>query len=448
MHPAISIGYLKNIIINYYDQLINNIDIDIEKYTQDNHFDDIQKQEIEGKRKKWIKKIESTRNDNILNLHTNQNIGKFFSLNNNPELLNYELFKNGFLFFTKEKIYGNPEVFFVGKLIYRTGYISEFSRKKFKEILSCVDIEGTEFETIEFLNREVVDYCVIKSFYIQSANKECSDVLNLTQEFYENLSHLNVQYVCIKTIEIPIKTVLEELGLKNLRILEFDHLGIEKFSKRAFEGLVNLEELVINHNLFTDIEGNSFRDLKNLKKLDLTTNKLDNLESDVFNGLDNLENFAIKKDVFKNLKNLKCLNLCRNDLSYLCSNIFLGLKELREIDLSYNLIEFIEPETFNHLKNLVNDLSKINRDTFKGLNSLEKLFIQSNYLNFIDKHAFDHVPNLNMLDLWGNKLEIIDDSTFNRLTSLEYLNISWNKLEKLNDRCLLGLENLKELNLK
>lgn len=129
MQQSISIGFLQSLIIEYYDQLKSTIDIEIENYIRENHSES--RNEIEKKRKNWISKIESTQNDNLRNLE-NKNLSLFAKNGKSLELINGELFENGFLFFTKKKIDQNPENIFIGKLIYKNGHISEFSRRKFE----------------------------------------------------------------------------------------------------------------------------------------------------------------------------------------------------------------------------------------------------------------------------------------------------------------------------
>lgn len=121
-----SIEFFEKIIIGYYECLSNDIDIVTESFLKENYSNISLGERIQNKRKNWIEKINSTKKDNLINLATIQNFIKGFHTQKNSESINYELFKNGFLFLSKEKNFAD------WKLIYKKGYISEFSRRKFK----------------------------------------------------------------------------------------------------------------------------------------------------------------------------------------------------------------------------------------------------------------------------------------------------------------------------
>lgn len=127
-----SVEFFKKIIIEYYECLSNDIDIETENCLRDNLSNKTLIEKIQNRRNNRINKIKLTKKDNLVNLDTIQNHVKSFYSQENSELVNYELFKNGFLFFIKDKKFGNPEDIFNGILIYKKGYISEFSRRKFK----------------------------------------------------------------------------------------------------------------------------------------------------------------------------------------------------------------------------------------------------------------------------------------------------------------------------
>lgn len=89
------------------------------------------------------------------------------------------------------------------------------------------------------------------------------------------------------------------------------------------------------------------------------------------------------------------INLRGNELISLTANVFSGAENLRTIDLSFNRISMIEPETFMNLKSL-GDLNlshnQLNNNSFNrngidwidGIESLRSLDLSHNHLFYYD----------------------------------------------------------------
>ena len=127
-----SLGYFRHKIISYYEELINDIDLKTEEILSRKDIKDNQIQEINAKRNDWIKRIEFVREQNILNLETKTNSETLKLFKNDEEKLNYVLFKNGYLIFTEHKAFSEVDPLFIGKLIYKNGYLNKKLIQKYE----------------------------------------------------------------------------------------------------------------------------------------------------------------------------------------------------------------------------------------------------------------------------------------------------------------------------
>ena len=107
---------------------------------------------------------------------------------------------------------------------------------------------------------------------------------------------------------------------------------------------------------------------------------------------------------------------------------FFGLRFVREIDLSYNLIEEIQQSPFENLTE-----------------RLQVLNLGSNRLKEVGPRTFRGLTSLVMLNLTENGLQSIKENSFRRLKGLRYLHLCHNNITVLKSRSLFGLTNLEEV---
>lgn len=89
------------------------------------------------------------------------------------------------------------------------------------------------------------------------------------------------------------------------------------------------------------------------------------------------------------------LSLQHNELVEIPSRAIRNLKKLKYLDLSGNLIDCIE------------------LDSFAGLGgSLEHLILANNFIGSLPREAFASLPKLETIDLSGNNLAYIDVNVF------------------------------------
>ena len=104
------------------------------------------------------------------------------------------------------------------------------------------------------------------------------------------------------------------------------------------------------------------------------------------------------------------LDLYSNQIKDIPSGTFKNLWSLEDLDLRFNTIEDIDPETFLPLQQCTglwlsnNQLTCLRAGTFKGLVSLDVLDLFSNQISFIEDGTFSHLPLIRILYLNKNNL--------------------------------------------
>jgi Leucine-rich repeat (LRR) protein len=156
--------------------------------------------------------------------------------------------------------------------------------------------------------------------------------------------------------------------------------------------LEKLEYLNLDSNNIGLIEDGSFFNLKSLATLILSNNKL------------NLENSS--QTLFNPLTNIKLLDLSFNLIEFIQTNTFSDLLKLEVLDLSNNKIYLLEENSFSGLVNL-RDLHingndpdlKIENSSFIQFETIKTIFIDKSILNvsFHKSIFIDMVKNKNSI---------------------------------------------------
>ena len=118
------LSFFRQKIISYYEELINVIDVKTEEFLSHKNFESGDIDVINARRNEWINKIELVRKQNIFELDKTTNLATLNLLINDEEQLNYVLFKNGYLIFTQNKPFYDDDSLFIGKLIFKNGYLN------------------------------------------------------------------------------------------------------------------------------------------------------------------------------------------------------------------------------------------------------------------------------------------------------------------------------------
>ena len=127
------IGFFKNKIISYYEELTNKIDVVTEEFFSRENIQDSEVDGINARRNEWLQRIELVRKKNMFDLEKESNLDVLNMFVNDEEKLNYVLFKNGFLILTvKRKDYDVDPSFIGIQLIYKNGYMNKNLVQKYE----------------------------------------------------------------------------------------------------------------------------------------------------------------------------------------------------------------------------------------------------------------------------------------------------------------------------
>lgn len=152
------------------------------------------------------------------------------------------------------------------------------------------------------------------------------------------------------------------------------------------------------------------------------------------------------------------VNLRGNELIALSATVFGGALNLKTIDLSFNKISHVQPETFLNLRSLTdlnlshnqlhnNSFGRDGIDWTDGIESLKSLDLSYNLLFFYDflpYQAFSGLVNLEALNLKSNQITI-DYGAFSSNQMLKTLDFSYNNMTYFDLNFLLSISSLENL---
>ena len=156
-----------------------------------------------------------------------------------------------------------------------------------------------------------------------------------------------------------------------------------------------------------------------IQVLDLRGNAIDTLMSRAFSSA--------------GLINLQRIYLRNCSLRQVHKDAFQDLNIMIEVDLSYNQLTRLVPETFG---------------SNESPSKLRFLYLNGNPLHKLEAHQFPPLPHLRTLELMNCNLESLDKKAFMHLSALETLKLSDNRLTNLKPEVFLPLGKLKSLNLE
>ena len=240
--------------------------------------------------------------------------------------------------------------------------------------INYLDISFNNISTINnsmFIDKNSLKYINLES----SLNQEISSNLYWFNDYLETAILAN-NYLN----KFPIFcSYYSRSHVCNLENLNLEGNKLEILNKEDLIYLKSLKYLNLNRNLIQFIENNTFDQLINLEKLYLSGNRLSSNQT--FNPINS-------KFIFKYLFNLKELNLSYNCIEFLNENLFFNLNKLTTIDLSNNLIKSVKQNSFNRLFNLKNLYLQNNSDfllfeayqSFNQTKSIKNIFISKSIL--------------------------------------------------------------------
>lgn len=150
---------------------------------------------------------------------------------------------------------------------------------------------------------------------------------------------------------------------------------------------------------------------------------------------------------------IQVLMLNENNLQTLNREEFttLGLINLQKIYLKKSNIKYLHRETFKNLKILIeldlseNLIEQLDKQTFSGNDRLRILYLYSNPIKILIADQFPVLTYLRTIDLHNCEIASIDETSFSNVDSLEYLNLKQNALQTLPGSVFNHMKNLKTL---
>ncbi|GFS75354.1 relaxin receptor 1 [Nephila pilipes] len=173
----------------------------------------------------------------------------------------------------------------------------------------------------------------------------------------------------------------------------------------------------------------------NVEELDLSENILEFLDTKHFHLNEKLETLILKG----------------SRVTLINKDAFKNLPHLKNLYLTNNEIGSMIEGTMATNNDLLfldlsyNPITVLHPDAFIGLQNLETLDLRHCLLKSLPPGVFDSLVNLKKLYLDNNRLTSITKYVFQKLVNLEMLYISFNKIEKVHLTYWVGLEKLNTL---
>ncbi|CAK9812555.1 Protein artichoke [Anthophora plagiata] len=248
--------------------------------------------------------------------------------------------------------------------------------------------------------------------------------------------------------------------LPNLRKLNFGYNSLRLLEDGAFDGLSRLEQLDLRYNRLVTLHGRSFRPLRSLMDLNLRGNRLEVLRPDIFQENVRLQRLDLSRNnlaqiphaTFSNTRDLRELYASHNTLTELPGSLH-GLTALQVLDLSFNKLNILSPETLSSLSALLelklvrNRIRELREGAFDGLPRLTLIDLENNDLRIIERNAIRALPELQAIRLGKNRLQIIPSGAFTELPLLQSTELQENRIQEIASNAFINVPHLLFLNL-
>ncbi|CAF0874184.1 unnamed protein product [Brachionus calyciflorus] len=434
-----------NLIVSYYDELINQIDesTEIVLSKSDNAFHDT----INTKRNNLINCVKKHLNDSLQYYESIKN-----QMNNNKdnkEEIFSQIFKTRFCFFIpsikKADFLPTKEI---GKLVITNQYLP--MENTFDQLDNLINLDQIEeldiaFDGIEELYSEWFEkFQSIKKLFVGGDSLKL-----LKKNNFNNLQNIESIYFCNAPLEYIDEYTFE--GLNTLKYLSFTWGCLDKSdSKIVLKKPENLESINFLKNKLNSFTKETL-EYENLKILILNENNLKLIDKDAFSNLKNLEiiyiinngaSIQIDPSAFEGLDKLEVLDLKNSEIFSIDHLNLRDLTNLNVLGLSNNFLKNINLEVINRFIDLeVLDLIgnpelEVDIDSI-NLHNLRCLLLEKTRLKNLDKF-----PKLQVLEI--NNLISLDSDCFNFKNSIDYLKLGIAKIDvnSINLSHFNGLQNM------
>ena len=242
--------------------------------------------------------------------------------------------------------------------------------------------------------------------------------------------------------EIGLTTISSNalLGIRSVNFFYFNTNRLTTLNAGTFKGLSQVFHLALDNNHLSFLPATLFHDLVKLKSLYLTRNQLSDLPLNIFQNLPKLLSLRLAEN---NLTTLGYQHIAPNNIevnvTHITSNSILnGLVDLQYLDLTGNMLTYVDKDIFDGLVELrflrlsYNPLHMLPGDTLSAFKFLRDMYLRNTQLMSIPTGIF-HGTQLTTIDLSHNQLTTLPSSIFHDLIGLTVLTLSSNSFYELPD---------------
>lgn len=286
-----------------------------------------------------------------------------------------------------------------------------------------------------------------------------TDLRTLTKEQFKNATKLAVLNVGFNNALAKIESNLFA-HVPTLELIDFAYNQIEEIEEDAFAGLAKLHVLYLEANLIRALSNRTFGGAPNLVALDLSRNQIADIEDEALHGLGRLKRLLLNRNrierlqrsIFDGLRSLERIDLSVNGISEIEDGAFDGLDSLAFLELAFNRIVTLQDTLFDGAPNLISLFLGANRIenmefAFNNLTQLKNLDLTFNPIGYIDPTIFSNVTRLEHLELRECNLTEIDAELFVAQSNLQLLDLSLNNLTGIELNVFEPLDKLEFLKL-
>jgi Leucine-rich repeat (LRR) protein len=290
------------------------------------------------------------------------------------------------------------------------------------------NLTNIEILLLRKVNLKSVEQIRFQNFLkLKKLDLSFNNLTRLNYDSFKNLKMLQYLDLSFNQIDFIDGRIFGDWGdskKKSLVYLNLESNRIKKF-ENSLVNFINLDKLILTNNdllafpLFSiEINGQY---LINVKYFYFNFNRIQALNYFPYEistllhlNFDNNEISTIEKNAFEELRLLQILSLSNNFLNNITKEIFsissIQLK-LISLNLSHNLIEFIEQGSFQNLIELkildlsFNQLLSIENNLFNGLENLNDLYLLNNFTFSLLNQSFNFLINIGNIYLTRSMIQ-------------------------------------------
>jgi Leucine-rich repeat (LRR) protein len=475
----LSHNYLDDMSENYFPGLINLALLDLSfnsfKYLNRNFFNHLDSLETLFLNNNGLKTLETHSFVSLVKLKC-LNLGSNEMYNLGEETIFFNLFNLNELSLNWNRLNSCPKLIFLRNLesidlSYNQIEFVDENYFNFSSNLKAINLNFNSIKSFSLLNAQNLTSLKLagtKLLQINMSEIVCENLIELDLSFnrvsldkmkpiklvrklkFENTifvgdSHFNLNSEIV-SVDLSGTSMTKNLSslklLTKLEVVNLRHGNITSMQQLKLENYLGLKQLDLSFNALTHVNADALVNAKNLELLDLSKNLISFVDEKLFAA-----NF---------FSNLKFLNLGRNLIRKLTSDMS-KLTKLYSLKVSHNQLELFP--NLNIPLNVKDDLVKEiyfdhNNLTFfnSGIFTLatsyvEHLTLAYNQISLISNEAFFFLKSLVNLSLSNNNLTYLNRNHLLNLFNLKYLNLSYNLISTIESNSFQNLNKLKVLDL-